>query len=402
MEGNVHAPMADAKAVVTEYFDALARRDVEAMAALWAPDGVDHIASQVEAVGPNGVRAYFEELFAAFADLALTVRSMVAEGDRVAVHWTATGTMTGPLWGIEPTGARVELEGLDLLRVEDGRIVRNDAVPDSMSVARQIGLLPPAGSATERRLFTAFNAGQRAARTAAAKRDLERVADGVWLLRGGVPRTMNAYLIEDEGGGVTLFDSGIKAMSGALAAAAAPLGGINRVVLSHSDVDHRGGAPALRAPVLCHPADRAAAETADPVRKYHRMARLGVPARWVYPWLFRYWDGGAVEIAGTVEEGDDVSGFRVVHLPGHAPGLIGLFRERDRLALASDCIYMLDIETAIPGRPRVPHPAFNHDEEQARASIRKLAALDPSAVWVAHAGPLTADVRAELERAAAA
>ena len=48
-----------AEAVVTEYFAALARRDVEAIAALWAPDGQEHIASQVDAVGPQGVREYF-------------------------------------------------------------------------------------------------------------------------------------------------------------------------------------------------------------------------------------------------------------------------------------------------------------------------------------------------------
>jgi hypothetical protein len=57
--------------VLDDYFEALARRDVEAAAALWAPDGVDHIASQVDAVGPHGVRAYFREVFAAFPDFAL-------------------------------------------------------------------------------------------------------------------------------------------------------------------------------------------------------------------------------------------------------------------------------------------------------------------------------------------
>jgi steroid delta-isomerase-like uncharacterized protein len=215
--------------VVDDYFAALARRDADAMAALWAPDGVDHIASQVEAHGPDEVRAYFTELFAAFPDLAVTVRSTTTEGDRTAVHWTATGTMTGPLWGLQPTGARVELEGIDLMVVRDGRIVRNDAVPDGMSLARQIGLLPPAGSATEQRLFAAFNARTRAARGAAAKRNLEPVADGVWVLRGGVPRTFNVFMIEDEGGGVTVFDACIKAMTHAIAEAAAPLGGINRV-----------------------------------------------------------------------------------------------------------------------------------------------------------------------------
>jgi len=112
------------------------------------------------------------------------------------------------------------------------------------------------------------------------------------------------------------------------------------------------------------------------------------------------WDGGPVTIAGTVEEGDEVAGFRVVHLPGHAPGLIGLWRERDRLALVSDCFYTLDPQTGLHGPPRVPHRAFNQDTEQARASIRKVAALAPAAAWAGHADPLTGDVRAQLELAA--
>jgi steroid delta-isomerase-like uncharacterized protein len=386
--------------VVTNYFKALGRRDVEAMAELWAPDGVDHIASQVDAVGPSGVRAYFTELFAAFPDLALEVRSMVAEGDKVAVHWTATGTMTGPMWGIEPTGARVRLEGLDLLEVRDGKIVRNDAVPDGVALARQVGLLPMAGSTAERRLFSAFNAGTKATRRAIADRDLTRVADGVWLLRGGIPRTMNVFFLEDEGGGVTLFDAGISAMTRAIAEAAAPLGGINRIVLSHADADHRGGAPGLMVPTYVHPDDEQAAAEDGPFRTYHRPELLGVPARWAYPSLMSYWDGGPVEIAGTVTEGEDVSGFEVVHLPGHAPGLIALFRHGDRLALTSDCAYFLDIETSRKGPPRVPHEAFTQDTEQARASIRKLAALEPSTAWPAHADPISGDVRAQLEAAA--
>jgi hypothetical protein len=51
----------------------------------------------------------------------------------------------------------------------------------------------------------------------------------------------------------------------------------------------------------------------------------------------------------------------------------------------------------------VPHPAFNQDSEQARASIRKLAALHPSVAWAGHMLPVSgADVEAQLERAAAA
>jgi glyoxylase-like metal-dependent hydrolase (beta-lactamase superfamily II) len=81
--------------------------------------------------------------------------------------------------------------------------------------------------------------------------------------------------------------------------------------------------------------------------------------------------------------------------------LIGLYRERDGLALVSDCIYTLDPQTGRKGPARVPHPAFNQDTDQARASVRKLAALGASAVWAGHADPVTGDVRGELERAAA-
>lgn len=387
--------------VVDDYFAALARRDVAAMASLWAADGEEHISGQVDAVGPSGVREYFTEFFAAFPDFALEVRSTVSEGERSAVHWTAVGTHLGSLWGVEPTGSRVNFEGIDLLDVRDGLIVRNDAVADTLSIARQLGLVPAGGSAAEQRLFSAFNAKTRVERRAVAKRELERVADGVWLLRGGVPRTMNVYLLEDEGGGVTLFDAGIRSMTHALAEAAAPLGGINRIVLGHADADHRGAAPGLRVPVFCHPADREAAESSEPLRTYHELDKLGIPARYVYRHLLSFWDGGPVRVDGTVEEGDEVSGFRVVHLPGHAPGLIGLFRESDRLALTSDCFYVIDPETSRKVPPGPPHDAFNDDTEQARASMRKLAALDPSAAWPGHADPLTGDVRGRLERAAA-
>ena len=58
----------------------------------------------------------------------------------------------------------------------------------------------------------AFN-GQAKLKRRAVCADPERVAEGVWLVRGGFPvKSMNVYLIEDEGGGVTMFEAGIKAM----------------------------------------------------------------------------------------------------------------------------------------------------------------------------------------------
>jgi hydroxyacylglutathione hydrolase len=227
----------------------------------------------------------------------------------------------------------------------------------------------------------------------------EPIADGVWVVRGGFPlKTMNVYFVRD-GDGVLLFDAGISDMTDAVAHAAAELGGITRVVLGHGHADHRGVAPGLGVPVLCHPDEVADAE-GDGGAHYFDLSLLAPHGRVALGTMLPIWDGGPVTISSTLSEGDTIAGFEVIHLPGHAPGLIGLWRASDRLALVSDTFYTVDPQTGIPGHARVPHAAFNKDTEQARASIRKLAAMEPASAWAGHANALTGDVRGVLERAA--
>ena len=231
---------------------------------------------------------------------------------------------------------------------------------------------------------------------------LEPIARGVWLMRGGLPkRTMNVYLLVD-GDGVTMFDAGISDMAGPLAETTERMGGLKRIVLSHAHADHRGAAPELGAPVFTHPDEVADAEGDGGLHSFD-LTKLESPVmRRAYPHLLKLWDGGPVTVAGTINEGDEVAGFEVRHLPGHAPGLIGLWRESDRLALVSDTLYTLDPDSALTpyGGPRIPHPAFTPSRDQARESLRRLAALEPREVWSGHAQPVTGDVRRQLEQAA--
>jgi hydroxyacylglutathione hydrolase len=390
--------------VARRYFEAIAARDLDAALSLWAPGGVERVVGQREIAAPDGVRELQNELNGAFPDLTWEVLDVIGSGDqRVAVRWRARGTFAGPasFQGFVANGAQLEMEGCDVLTINaEDKIERLDAYLDSGDVARQLGVLPPAGSRAEQNLTKLANVRTRAAAWIQGG-EPERIAEGVWLVRGGIPKVMNVYLIEDEGG-VTVFDAGASDMAAPVAAAGARLGGIKRVVLGHADADHRGAAPGLDAPVYCHAAERDAAESTNSYRDYWDRSKLDPRGRTVLWRLIATWDGGPVNVAGTVDEGDDVAGFRVVHMPGHAPGLIALFRESDRLALVSDALYTLDPQSGRRQPAHVPHPAFNQDTEQARASIRKLATLDPASVWAGHTDPVTGDVAAQLEHAASA
>jgi steroid delta-isomerase-like uncharacterized protein len=148
------------RAVVTEYFAALAAQDLDRAVATWKPGGHDRLYGFADMVAPDGIRDYFASLFAAIPDFRLEVQSMVAEGEEVAVHWRASGAFDGTqkFEGLTPNGRSVELRGLDLLTVEDGKIVSNDAYTNGMEFARQVGALPAQDSPQERAMAAAFNA----------------------------------------------------------------------------------------------------------------------------------------------------------------------------------------------------------------------------------------------------
>lgn len=224
---------------------------------------------------------------------------------------------------------------------------------------------------------------------------LEEVADGVYMLQGDLKKSMNIYFVRGPDGQIVQYDAGTSSMLRNNRRVARELGGVDRIILSHAHADHRGTAPKLGPPVFVHPDEVADAESDVSIQSYMDLSDLPlVPARMLYPLMLRHWDGGAVEIAGTVEEGDTVAGFKVIHFPGHAPGLIGLWRESDRVALVSDTIYLVDsakMKTLPKGEASVPHPAWAWDHQQAKASVRKLAELEPQTVLCGHEGPLKGD-----------
>lgn len=394
----------DTEGIARRYFEAIGEHDLDAAVALWSPGGTENVRGLIETTAPEGVREFLTGWIGAMPDLSMEVVETTTEDERCAVQWRAKGVFAGPeaMSGVAPTGDPIVLEGVDVLTVRDGLIRSNEAFSDTMAFARQIGMMPARGSAAEQRLMGAFNVKTRVSKL--PEREARLVAEGVWVVQGQ-PGRCNVYLIEDASvGGVTLYDAGGRTMLRAVASAGAKLGGIKRIVLGHGHTDHRGCAPALAAQgatVLCHPEEVQDAEGSGGFRYWPKdLVGLPTPQRQIHRALHRWaWDAGPVKISGTLSEGEEVAGFEVIHLPGHAPGQIGLWRESDRLALVSDCFYTLDM-WGRPCPPHVPERTYNYDTEQAQASIRKLAELEPAAAWPGHAKPVTGDLRSALLRAA--
>jgi predicted ester cyclase len=85
----------------------------------------------------------------AFPDLRFTIEDMVAEGEKVVERFRAQGTHQGDLFGIAPTGKKVEVSGIYIHRIMDGRIVEIRGLIDLLGLMEQLGVIPPLGEGGE-------------------------------------------------------------------------------------------------------------------------------------------------------------------------------------------------------------------------------------------------------------
>jgi steroid delta-isomerase-like uncharacterized protein len=161
----VRAPAEVAAAVL----DAVGRRDADGIIRYADPGMVDDFVVLGEFKGHGAVRGFFEELFAGFPDLQVTVDRIVADGGSAAVQWHAEGTFSGTAFqGVKATGRRVAVRGVDVMEIADGLVQRNTVYYDGAAFARQVGLLPARGSRADRALLAMANG------TTSLKRRLRR------------------------------------------------------------------------------------------------------------------------------------------------------------------------------------------------------------------------------------
>ena len=108
-------------------------------------DFVNHEAWPGEDPGYEGFRLRLRRLREAIPDLRMEVHEALAEGDLVAYRATLTGTQTGPLQGIPPTGKAFSAQQMHFLRMRDGKASEHWACRDDLGMLMQLGIIPPMG-----------------------------------------------------------------------------------------------------------------------------------------------------------------------------------------------------------------------------------------------------------------
>ena len=203
----------------------------------------------------------------------------------------------------------------------------------------------------------------------------------------------NVYVIDEEGGGVALFDAGIGTREGrdallsGFAALGLKLGDVRRIFISHGHIDHYGYARAAQeesgAPVFAHVRDHdkltGRERTADRLDQYAAyLERLGAAPGLLAHVRVHWQDVG--RMARPLEEvlplapGAQLRFARfsaeVLHLPGHTPGLVGLWAARERVFFSDD--HLLEVVSPNPlldleGAPEPVHKALVEYIRSARA-----------------------------------
>jgi steroid delta-isomerase-like uncharacterized protein len=141
----------DNKALVRRFFElGPSRGDLMAADKLLADDFILHVPLPCSP-GVQGMNEVISACRAAFEHLDVTVEDMVADGDKVAARFTARGIHMGAFMGLPATGRSITMTGIEIFRIENGKIAELWGEANLLGLMQQLGLLPTFGEQSGQR-----------------------------------------------------------------------------------------------------------------------------------------------------------------------------------------------------------------------------------------------------------
>ena len=112
---------------------------------LFDTNHVNHLIPPGAPQGLDGEKEFIASFRTAFPDVQFTIEDMIAEGDKVVGRVTWRGTHRGEFMGVPPTGRKVTVEGIDIIRFANGKAVENWFSGDMLGMMQQLGAIPTPG-----------------------------------------------------------------------------------------------------------------------------------------------------------------------------------------------------------------------------------------------------------------
>ena len=107
-----------------------------------APNYVEHTPFPGQPPTLAGLKKGFTQYRNAFPDIHFVVKDVIVQGDKAVARWTMTGTHKGAFMGIAPTGKKVTMEGVDIVRIVHGKAVEHWGYENDLSLMQQISPSP--------------------------------------------------------------------------------------------------------------------------------------------------------------------------------------------------------------------------------------------------------------------
>lgn len=92
-------------------------------------------------VGIENFKAYYQNYLTGFSDVEFTILDAFGQGDKIVKHWNFKGKHTGDFFDIPATGKSVDIQGVTLVKMKNGKILQEQDFMDNMAFLGQLGLI---------------------------------------------------------------------------------------------------------------------------------------------------------------------------------------------------------------------------------------------------------------------
>ncbi|MBI2138140.1 ester cyclase [Candidatus Woesearchaeota archaeon] len=131
------------KALLKRFNEEVFKGNLSVVDELVAPDFLDYsVPPGMPNKGPDGVKALLSYFISAFPDIKAIYHDLIAKGDKVVGRYTMSATHRGEFMGISATDKKVNINGIEIVRIKDGKFVERWAVEDMLGLMEQLGAIP--------------------------------------------------------------------------------------------------------------------------------------------------------------------------------------------------------------------------------------------------------------------